>query len=232
LAAIGQLVAGVAHELNNPLASVKSLLQSAVEDFERGSVSRQIEVELLEDLRFADRELDRAGGIVSSLLGLSRQTQTYQEPVDINSVLTAALRVLDNKYKRLSVDIHKAFAKELPMITGNYSNLGQVAINIIDNAIDALPAHKGVVDLMTAYRAKSSEVIFECRDSGPGIPAAIRREIFKPFFTTKPVGRGTGLGLYICHEIVSRHGGSISVGSPPEGGAQVVVRFPVNKTVS
>lgn len=228
LAAIGQLVAGVAHELNNPLASVKSLLQSALEDFERGALSRPIEGALLDDLRFADRELDRAGGIVSSLLGLSRQTQTYLEPVDMNSVLEAALRVLNNKYKRLGLDIRKKFAPDLPVITGNFSNLGQVVINIIGNAIDALPDGKGVVDLMTAHRAETAEVIFECRDSGTGIPADIRREIFKPFFTTKPVGQGTGLGLYICHEIISRHGGSIFVGSPQKGGAQLVVRIPVD----
>lgn len=227
LAAIGQLVAGVAHELNNPLASVKSLLQSALEDFEQGAVSRPIEGALLDDLRFADRELDRAGGIVSSLLGLSRQTQTYREPVDVNGVLTDALRVLNNKYKRLDVDIRKTFTPGLPPIMGNFSNLGQVAINIIGNAIDALPVGKGVIDLMTAYQGKTDEVLFECRDNGAGIPAAIRREIFKPFFTSKPVGRGTGLGLYICHEIVSRHSGTISVGTHPEGGTQVVVRLPV-----
>jgi len=228
LAAIGQLVAGVAHELNNPLASVKSLLQSAREDLEQGPASRQIEPELLDDLRFADRELDRAGDIVASLLGLSRQTQTYREPVDVNSALKDALRVLKNKYKVLNVQIRKTLAPGLPSITGNFANLGQVAVNIIKNAFDALPAGQGTVHLKTAYRAKSDEVVFECRDSGTGIPPAIRREIFKPFFTTKPVGRGTGLGLYICHEIVSRHGGAISVNSPPGGGAQVVVRLPVN----
>ncbi len=228
LAAIGQLVAGVAHELNNPLASVKSLLQSALEELDIETAGCAIADDLLDDLRFADRELDRAGGIVSSLLGLSRQTQTYREPVDVNSVLEAALRVLKNKYKRLDVDIRKKFAPDLPAITGNFSNLGQVAINIIGNAIDALPAGKGVVELMTAHRAGTAEVIFACRDNGTGIPVDIRREIFKPFFTTKPVGRGTGLGLYICHEIISRHGGSIFVGSPQKGGAQVVVRLPVD----
>lgn len=228
LAAIGQLVAGVAHELNNPLASVKSLLQSFLEELEQGAANTDIDAELLDDLRFADQELDRAAGIVSSLLGLSRQTQTYREPVDVNSVLNDALRVLHNKYKHFELSIEKKFAQKLPLIMGNFSNLGQVAINIIGNAIDALPGKKGVVDVVTAYKPETGEVIFECIDTGPGIPEAIRQEIFKPFFTTKPVGRGTGLGLYICHEIVSRHGGSITVGSAPGSGARVIVRLPVN----
>ncbi len=228
LAAIGQLVAGVAHELNNPLASVKSLLQSVLEDLERRGVSPDSDADLLDDLRFADRELDRAGGIVASLLGLSRQTQTYREPVDVNDVLNTALRVLHNKYKHFELSIEKKFAQKLPLIMGNFSNLGQVAINILGNAIDALPGQAGTVELVTAYRPETDEVIFECMDTGPGIPDSIRREIFKPFFTTKPVGRGTGLGLYICHEIVSRHVGSITVDSLPGNGTRVIVRLPVN----
>jgi two-component system NtrC family sensor kinase len=228
LAAIGQLVAGVAHELNNPLASVKSLLQSFLEDLEPGAANKDIDAELLDDLRFADRELDRAAGIVSSLLGLSRQTQTYREPVDVNSVLNDALRVLQNKCKHFELSIEKKFAQKLPLIMGNFSNLGQVAINIIGNAIDALPGQKGIVGLVTAYSPETDEIIFECIDTGPGIPDSIRREIFKPFFTTKPVGRGTGLGLYICHEIVSRHGGVITVESAPGSGARVIVRLPVD----
>jgi len=228
LAAIGQLVAGVAHELNNPLASVKSLLQSVLEEFEQGAVNGEIDAALLDDLRFADKDLDRAAGIVSSLLVLSRQTQTYREPVDINGVLNTALRVLHNKYKRFELSIGKKFSKRVPLITGNFANLGQVAINIIGNAIDSLPGQKGRVDLVTAYRPETDEVIFKCMDTGGGIPDAIREEIFKPFFTTKPVGRGTGLGLYICHEIVSRHGGSITVDKLPGSGARVIVRLPVN----
>ncbi len=227
LAAIGQLVAGVAHELNNPLASVKSLLQSVLEDIEQGTGPDGLDLELGDDLRFADQELDRAAGIVSSLLGLSRQTQTYREPVDVNAVLKAALRVLHNKYKHFDLRIKKAFAQPLPRIMGNFSNLGQVAFNIIENAIAALPGQKGRICLMTEHRMATNEVVFTCEDSGPGIPAAMRQEIFKPFFTTKPVGQGTGLGLYICHEIVSRHGGVIWVTDASGGGLRVTVRLPV-----
>ena len=228
LASIGQLVAGVAHELNNPLTSVKSLLQSVVEEFQQAGTPDDGMAALLDDLRFADRELDRAGGIVASLLDLSRQTQTYREAVDMNSVINDALRVLYNKYKYFELSIRKRFTKKLPPVTGNFSNLGQVAMNIIDNAIDALPGKKGTVDLVTASSPETNEVIFKCLDTGSGIPDSVRREIFKPFFTTKPVGRGTGLGLYICHEIVSRHGGSIIVDSSPGSGTQVIVRLPVN----
>ena len=228
LASIGQLVAGVAHELNNPLASVKSLLQSVLEELEQAPAVLPGEVELREDLHFADRELDRATSIVTSLLGLSRQTQTYCEPVDMNQVVRAALRILQNTYKELDIVIRPSLAARLPTIRGNYAHLGQVALNIISNAIDALPAQNGAVDLKTRYREKAGAVIFECRDNGPGIPFDIRDDIFKPFFTTKPVGNGTGLGLYICHELVTRHGGTICVDNPQNRGARIRVMLPLN----
>lgn len=226
LAAIGQLVAGVAHELNNPLASVKSLLQSVLEELEQSPSEQSVDAELREDLHFADRELDRASGIVASLLGLSRQTQTYSEPVDVNQVVRAALRILHNKYKQRDLVIRRSLAAQLPSIRGNYANLGQVALNIISNAIDALPAQNGAVELLTGYREKAGTVVIECRDNGPGIPVGIREDIFKPFFTTKPVGSGTGLGLYICHEIVARHGGTIHIDSHQGNGTRIRVILP------
>jgi len=228
LASIGQLVAGVAHELNNPLASVKSLLQSVLEDLEQAPAVPLVDAELRDDLHFADRELDRASGIVTSLLGLSRQTQTYSEPVDMNQVVRAALRILQNKYKQRDLVIRPLLAAQLPAIKGNFAHLGQVALNIIANAIDALPAQKGAVDLVTVYREKTGAVIFECRDNGSGIATDIRDDIFKPFFTTKPVGSGTGLGLYICHEIVARHGGTIRVDNPQDSGTRISVMLPLN----
>jgi len=118
LASIGQLVAGVAHELNNPLASVKSLLQSVMEELEQSSAARPIDSELREDLQFADRELDRAGDIIASLLGLSRQTQTYSEPVDVNQVVRAALRILQSRYKQRDLVIRLTLAAQLPRHKG------------------------------------------------------------------------------------------------------------------
>lgn len=231
LAALGQLVAGVAHELNNPLASVTSLLQSAVEELCAWEPATPMDEDLLDDLRFADRELARAKGIVASLLGLARQTQTYEEAVDLNIVVRDALRVLFNQYKHSDLEVIEAFEDDLPTVQGNFANLGQVAINIIQNAIQATAEKTGGggrLVLRTAFDAKSKSAMFSCEDNGPGIPQDLRQDIFKPFFTTKPVGKGTGLGLYICHEIIRRHGGTISLEAAEPRGAVFRVVLPVS----
>lgn len=226
LAAIGQLVAGVAHEINNPLTSVKSLIQVAIEDLSDLNSRIPIDQELINDLRFADRELERAKDIVRSLLDLSRQKQTYTEKVNLNLVLKDALSVLRNQYKNLSVDIYENLCENLPDVRGNFANLGQVAINIIQNALQAAIVTSGSIFLTTRYAEKRQRVVFECRDTGPGISDAIRSDIFKPFFTTKEVGQGTGLGLYICHEIIEKHGGKITFENHKETGATFIVSLP------
>jgi len=226
LAAIGQLVAGVAHELNNPLASVKSLIQTTLEELQDLSKRVPLDPEMLEDLRFADKELRRAAEIVKSLLGLSRQTQTYAEAVSLNTVVQDALRILYNQYKDLPLNIVESYGRDLPDIQGNFANLGQVALNIIRNAIQAVLHTSGKIMISTRFDNRLLQVVFECSDTGPGIPESIRRDIFKPFFTTKAVGEGTGLGLYICHEIVTKHGGSLKLKSNDWGGASFAVHLP------
>jgi len=225
LAAIGQLVAGTAHELNNPIAGAMSLVESSVETIEETKRETANLDEVIEDLRFSLGELRRAEAIIRSLLDLSRQTQTYVEPVDINRAVEDALLVLYNQYKDLEVRITKDYG-DLPPVKGNYANLGQVLINILRNALQALTEGKGEISLTTRYRAASDTVAIVCRDTGRGIPAASLKDIFKPFFTTKVVGHGTGLGLYICHEIVRRHGGQIHVESEVGSGTVVIVELP------
>jgi signal transduction histidine kinase len=226
LAAIGQLVAGTAHELNNPLTSVSSLVQSTIEDLVQMADKITIDDELIDDLKFAHKELDRARDIVSSLLGLSRQTQTYTEPVNLNMVITDALRILYNEYKDYDLEISENYDPDLPDIQGNFANLGQVALNIIKNAIQAIADNKGTIFLATRFDENSHQVVFTCRDTGPGIDESIQKDIFKPFFTTKPVGKGTGLGLYLCHEIVQKHGGVLSLEETDKQGTCFVVRLP------
>jgi two-component system NtrC family sensor kinase len=226
LAAIGQLVAGTAHELNNPLASVTSLIQSTIEDLSQLDNST-LDQDLIDDLRFADKELGRARSIVASLLGLSRQTQTYEEAVNLNSVIQDALRILYNQYKWRDIEIVENYDKDLPDVRGNFANLGQVAMNIIKNGIQAVEGKKGLILLTTRFDNDTKQVIFECEDNGPGISESHRQDIFKPFFTTKEVGKGTGLGLYICHEIIQKHGGKLILKHSDGQGARFVITLPV-----
>jgi two-component system NtrC family sensor kinase len=229
LAAIGQLVAGTAHELNNPLASASSLIQSSAESVGEWEIKAENWDEVLNDLAFSLKELKRAGDIVRSLLDLSRQTQVYVEPVNINLAIDDALRVLYNQYKYLEVEIEKQYDDNLPFVEGNFANLGQVFINVIKNAIESLPDGAGKITITTKYKRDAHVAVIECRDTGKGIPDELVKSIFQPFFTTKPVGKGTGLGLYISHEIVRRHGGDIYVKSEEGKGTIFSIELPCKK---
>jgi two-component system NtrC family sensor kinase len=232
LAAIGQLVAGIAHELNNPLASTSSLIQTDIELLNEQNDKRAVDNEILKDLEFSLKELKRAEMIVKSVLGLSRQTQTYVEDVDINTAIDDALRVLHNHFKDSAVIIEKDYEENLPRVNGNFANLGQVFINIIKNAHQAVSDNKGTISLKTRYSKETNSVTIECHDTGKGIPAEIMKDIFKPFFTTKEVGSGTGLGLYISHEIIKKHEGLISVSSKPGRGTTFTIDLPVKARTS
>lgn len=225
LAAIGQLVAGTAHELNNPITGAMSLVETSVETIAGWEIQAENREEVLDDLRFSIGELRRSAAIIRSLLDLSRQTQTYVEAVDMNRAVDDALRVLHNQYKNLPVEIVKAYDDTLPAVEGNFANLGQALINIIRNAIQSLPEGKGRITLTTRHQPEADTVVIECRDTGIGIPAASLKDIFKPFFTTKAVGLGTGLGLYLSHEIIWRHGGQLRVASQEGRGTVVTVEL-------
>ena len=225
LAAIGQLVAGVAHELNNPISAAMSLIQSTQAELEILDIPGKETI--INDITFSFKALGRVKGIVSSLLCLSRQSESYAEFVDVNEVAQDALRILDGQIRHADIQIEKDFQHPIPTIKGNFAHLGQVAINIIQNAYQAMQGRHGSVVLSTRYRRDKKQIVFSCRDGGPGINPSIQKDIFKPFFTTKPVGQGTGLGLYISHEIVRRHRGRIVQENPTEGGALFQVFLPV-----
>jgi two-component system NtrC family sensor kinase len=228
LAAIGQLVAGTAHEINNPLAGASSLLESSLDEFRGRDAGGPVGREVVEDLEFALKELRRAAAIVRSLLDLSRQTRTYSEPVDLHAAVDDALRILSNACKLLPVTIERRYATDLPPVEGNFASLGQVFVNIIKNALEALSGEGGTITITTStVGAPGNErMSVSVRDTGQGIPAARLADIFKPFFTTKEVGRGTGLGLYISHEIIQQHGGEIHVRSREGRGTEVTVLLP------
>ena len=134
--------------------------------------------ELIDDLKFSLQELNRAKDIVASLLGLSRQTQEYSEPVILNDVSRNALRVLHNQYKRTGIEIIEEYEDDLSEIRGNFSNLGQVCLNIITNAIQAVSSDSGKIVIRTKHDQSTEMVLFECEDNGPGISQEVMKDIF------------------------------------------------------
>jgi two-component system, NtrC family, sensor kinase len=208
------------------LASASSLIQSAVETVDNGPWEGAEKDDLVDDLKFSLKELKRAGDIVRSLLGLSRQTDTYCESVQIHGLIDDALRVLHNSCKLLPVTVEKRYAEAMPDVEGNFSSLGQVMVNIVKNALQSLPEQGGRIILTTHYDNKNDEIAIKCSDTGRGISELELKDIFKPFFTTKEVGEGTGLGLYLSHELIRRHGGNITVESRVGRGSTFTICLP------
>jgi len=230
LAAVGRLAAGVAHELNNPIAGVMSTLEFYTDHMKEQS-------DIRDDLLFSLSELRRAKDIVKSLLDASRQKDETKELIDIYHPLEDALKVLYNQYKNKKIVITKNFNAEHSLIMGNGPRLCQVFINIVKNSIDAIGDNDGriTIDVFnegglpdTAQQQKSSARSIICRisDSGEGIEIKNAKDIFKPFFTTKPPGKGIGLGLFIVHEIIKDHKAAIDMESGGGKGAVFRLSFP------
>jgi two-component system NtrC family sensor kinase len=223
MAALGQTISGVAHELNNPLATILSwaerLSQKPSND---DGIRRGLETIL--------NESERAARIVRNLLTFARKRQTTRAMVEINHVVreTLALRAYDQRVSNISVV--EALAAGLPSVFADGYQVQQVLLNLIINAEQAmLSAHgRGVLVVRSWHDAEREMVILEINDDGPGIPDDVQPKIFDPFFTTKEVGQGTGLGLTVAYAIVQEHGGRIRLESRPQRGASFFVELPVS----
>jgi signal transduction histidine kinase len=218
LAAVGRLAAGVAHELNNPIAGVMSTLEYHIDH-------AQAAEDLREDLEFSLNELKRAKDIVKSLLDASRQRDESRELVDLRVPIEDTLRILRNQYKNKRITIRTEFRANSGIIMGDQARLCQVFINIIKNSIDAIGDQEGTILIETGNTGEK-RLVCRIRDSGHGMDKDILKDIFKPFFTTKQQGSGTGLGLFIAYEIVKAHDGLIEVESAKKSGTTFTLSFP------
>jgi len=219
MAALGQLVSGVAHEINNPLAAIVGFTDLLLEN-------PAIPEEAKQELSVILEEAQRTRVIVQNLLSFARQMPAQREPVQVNSVLRQTLKLRAYDLANHGVDLAERYDEELPLVIGDPNQLLQVFLNILNNAYDALQEtrRRGKIEIATAHRDGQLEISF--RDNGPGVMHVER--IFDPFFTTKEVGKGTGLGLSICYGIVRAHGGEITARNNPDGvGCVIRVRLPV-----
>ena len=224
LAAVGQLAGGAAHELNNPLGVIRSFAQMGL------NRARSMKDEgLIDDFDEILKATERCARIVRGLLDFSRTPKDEMGPVDLSRVLSDAIFLVQTQFKKKAVEIVEDFDGDAPRAHGNTNKLQQVAVNLLQNAFQAVP---GGGRIRVATRpGKVGCVDMLVQDDGPGIPPELKDRVFDPFFTTKPTGVGTGLGLSITYGIVQEHGGTISLEeTETNGGATFVVRLPVERS--
>jgi PAS domain S-box-containing protein len=220
LAAVGQLAAGVAHEINNPLTAIQAnaqLLQRSLTAPENGQLDM---VELIIEAS------ERATQAVRDLLDFARRERYQIAPIDVNETIQRTLALMGPELGSRSISLQFDPAIDLPVVNASQDHLQGVWLNLLINAIDAIDEGPGVISIKSCHVDQSIQVTVI--DSGQGIPADQISRIFEPFYTTKEPGRGTGLGLSVCHQIVDRHGGQIRVSSQPGEGTTFTVILPIS----
>lgn len=217
LTSLGQLSAGLAHELKNPLAVISSCSQFCLDNME-------LERSLKENLQVIYRNSRRANRLIEELLNFARPSRLLKTEVDINDLILRTIEMVSLEMHSYKTSFIKDLQSDLPSISADEEKLRQVFLNIIMNALQAVGG-KGVVTIRSRYNERRRRVHVDIRDDGPGIPLDYRHRIFDPFFSTKD--RGTGLGLSICHSIVQEHDGEILVECPETGGACLSIHLPL-----
>ncbi len=222
LAAVGQLAAGVAHEINNPLTTVSGFSELILRDLPKDSPIR-------EDLVLILREGQRARNVVRRLLDFARQSEPHRDPSDLNEAVAETVMLMSHSASNLGIMIAETYDPDLPWAMLDANQFKQVVLNLLNNAVQAMP--KGgqlTVSTGAEVRDQVQGVWFKVADTGQGIPAQNLERIFEPFFTTKPPGVGTGLGLAVSYGIVNEHGGKIEVESAVGKGTTFTVWIPCN----
>ena len=221
LASIGQLAASVVHEVNNPLAGIMIYLTIFLKKYKENKLqTEKTEIQLLK----MKKELDRTTRIIRSLLDFARQSEPSMKPIEINKVIDAALYLVRNQINLENISLEKNLNPHLPLVLADFDNIQQVLINIILNAIQAMPdggnltINTSIAKDIKIDNTKKNTVKIKIKDTGIGIPKGNLNNLFTPFFTTKVKGKGVGLGLSVVHGIIGKHKGKIEVDSEPNVG--------------
>ncbi len=218
LAAVGQLISGVAHELNNPLTAILGYSQLLESSGQVGPLALSYSEKMY-------KQAQRTHRIVQNLLSFARQHKPERIPVLVNKVIEDTLALRDYDLRMNQIRVHLDLSLDLPLLPADPHQLQQVFLNLINNAVDAILEHSQDGDLWVCSGADDKWLFVELTDSGPGVKDPSR--VFDPFYTTKPVGKGTGLGLSICYGIITEHGGTIRVRNCPPRGASFRIELPL-----
>ncbi|MDH5605956.1 MAG: GAF domain-containing protein [Anaerolineae bacterium] len=226
LAAVGEMAAGVAHELNNPLTTVTGFTELIIDSLSPDSAE-------YEDLKLVLQEAKRARSVVRQLLDFSRQSEILRSDVDINELMSTVLGLVHHQAQTSGVEIRVRFWDDLPLVRIDRNQIQQVFLNLAYNGIQAMP-DGGIMLIQTEVAQKEGKdwVAIKIEDTGKGIEEQDLNLIFEPFYTTKPPGKGTGLGLSVSYGIIADHGGFIDVESKPGQGAMFTIWLPVEIDIS
>lgn len=231
LASLGLLASGFSHEINNPLGAIATCVEGLRRRLEPdGVVSSDVAGWVRETLSRISNQIQRARGITTRLLNVARPPGKARSLIDVNRVVEDTLAFFSYNLERGGVTVNKQLSPEIPPLCDDDSRLSQILMNLTLNSIQAMANGGGSLRVATA--ADNGTIRIEVEDSGDGIPRENLAKIYEPFFTTKPVGKGTGLGLFITHRLVAEMGGSIGVRSQPGQGSLFTVRLPLRREIN
>jgi two-component system NtrC family sensor kinase len=222
---LGRLAASVAHEINNPLAGILNYIRLMIRTARKGSVSKDKLAQFARYLETVEAETDRCSKIVSNLLTFSRRTPVSMQPVSVNEILDRSIALAKHRLELANIQLTTQIPQGLPSITGDANQLQQCLLNLVFNAIDAMP-DGGVLTIKAIGSPDEKNLTVQVIDTGHGIDEKEMDHIFEPFYTTKKEGYGVGLGLSTTYGIIERHGGSLTVQSEPGKNTIFEIRLP------
>jgi len=221
LSCLGQMAAGVAHELNNPLAGSLIYIRLLLRKLKGGTFESESGENYLENI---EKEIKRCSKIIKNLLDFARQSQPVTLKTDINGILEDCLAMLEHQAQLENVLVIKELERNLPPVLIDPDQMRQVFINLILNAIQAMQKG-GELTISSSYMPQTKEVTLAFKDTGCGISKENLKKLFLPFFTTKEDSRGVGLGLAVVHGIIEKHGGKIDVDSEVAKGTTFTIKL-------